>query len=40
MGGIGVVLALPMAGIVQAVISESRARHRVILDSPVEDGPG
>lgn len=32
MGGIGVVLALPMAGIVQAVISESRARHQVILD--------
>lgn len=32
MGGIGVVLALPMAGIIQAIISESRKRHDTILD--------
>ena len=32
MGGIGVVLALPMTGIIQAIISESRKRHDVILD--------
>ncbi|MFB3044614.1 MAG: AI-2E family transporter [Acidimicrobiia bacterium] len=32
MGGIGVVLALPMTGIIQAIISESRKRHDVIVD--------
>ncbi len=32
MGGIGVVLALPMTGIIQAIISESSKRHDVILD--------
>lgn len=32
MGGIGVILALPMTGIIQAIISESRKRHDVILD--------
>jgi predicted PurR-regulated permease PerM len=32
LGGIGVVLALPMAGIIQALISESRRYYRVILD--------
>lgn len=31
-GGIGVILALPMAGIVQAIISESRKSYEVILD--------
>ncbi len=38
MGGIGVVLALPMAGIIQAIISESSKRHDVILDD-VDSGP-
>ncbi len=38
LGGVGVVLALPMAGIVQAVIAESRARHQVIFDRPGEAG--
>ncbi|HUG31742.1 MAG TPA: AI-2E family transporter, partial [Acidimicrobiia bacterium] len=32
LGGIGVVLALPMAGIIQAILSESRRSYRVILD--------
>ncbi len=32
MGGLGVILALPMTGIVQAIISESRKRHDTILD--------
>ncbi|MGD2102339.1 MAG: AI-2E family transporter [Acidimicrobiia bacterium] len=32
MGGIGVILALPMAGIIQAIISESRKTYAVILD--------
>jgi predicted PurR-regulated permease PerM len=32
LGGIGVVLALPMAGIVQAIIGESRKSYEVILD--------
>lgn len=32
LGGIGIVLALPMAGIIQALISESRKSYRVILD--------
>lgn len=35
MGGIGVILALPMTGIIQAIISESRRSYDVILD---EDG--
>lgn len=30
MGGIGVVLALPMTGIIQAIISESGRRHEVV----------
>lgn len=34
MGGIGVILALPMTGIIQAIISESRKRHQTILDEP------
>jgi predicted PurR-regulated permease PerM len=33
MGGIGVILALPMAGIIQAIISESRKSYDVILDA-------
>lgn len=33
LGGIGVVLALPMAGVIQAMISASRTRHEVILDN-------
>lgn len=32
MGGIGVILALPMAGIIQAIIGESRKSYAVILD--------
>ena len=32
MGGIGVILALPVTGIIQAIISESRKRHDVVLD--------
>lgn len=40
MGGIGVVLALPVTGIIQAIISESRKRHDVILDEMTEAAPG
>ena len=36
MGGIGVILALPMTGIIQAIISESRKRHDVILDEEAQ----
>lgn len=32
MGGIGVILALPMAGIIQAIIAEYRNTHAVVLD--------
>ena len=32
MGGIGIVLALPLAGIIQAIISEWGQRHEVVLD--------
>jgi predicted PurR-regulated permease PerM len=32
MGGIGIILALPMAGIIQAIISESRKPYEVIID--------
>lgn len=32
LGGMGVILALPMAGIIQAIISESRKSYDVILD--------
>lgn len=32
LGGVGVLLALPVAGIVQAVIAESRRGYRVVLD--------
>jgi predicted PurR-regulated permease PerM len=34
MGGIGVLFALPITGIVQAIISESRRPHDVVLDDP------
>lgn len=34
MGGIGVILALPMAGIIQAIIGESRKAYDVVLDDP------
>jgi predicted PurR-regulated permease PerM len=34
LGPIGVILALPTAGIIQALISESRKHHAVILDEP------
>lgn len=34
MGGIGVILALPMAGIIQAIIGESRRSYNVVLDEP------
>jgi predicted PurR-regulated permease PerM len=32
MGGIGVILALPMAGIIEAIISETRESYDVVLD--------
>lgn len=32
MGGVGVILALPMAGIIQAIIGESRRAYDVVLD--------
>ena len=32
MGGIGVILALPMAGIIEAIISETRQSYDVVLD--------
>lgn len=35
MGGIGVILALPMTGIIQALISESRRSYDTILDGDV-----
>lgn len=38
-GGVGVILALPMAGIIQAIISESRRSYDVILDDE-EAGSG
>lgn len=34
LGPIGVILALPMTGIIQALISETRKHHKVILDGP------
>lgn len=34
MGGIGVILALPMAGIIQAIVAESRKAYDVVLDGP------
>ena len=39
MGAIGIILALPMAGIIQALISESSRRHELFLDAepPPED---
>lgn len=36
LGGIGVILALPMAGIIQAIISESRKSYDVVLDDDQE----
>jgi predicted PurR-regulated permease PerM len=36
MGGIGVILALPVAGIIQAIIAESRKSYDVILDAEGE----
>ena len=39
LGGLGVILALPMTGIIQAMISESRKRHDVILDAPAQASP-
>lgn len=45
MGGIGVILALPMAGIIEAIISETRKSYDVVLDReggprPDDDTPG
>ena len=37
MGGIGVILALPMAGIIQEIISETGKRHEVVLDPSESD---
>ncbi len=34
LGPIGVILALPMTGIIQALIAETRKHHEVILDGP------
>jgi predicted PurR-regulated permease PerM len=39
LGPIGVILALPMAGIIQALISETRSQHAVILDENPEAAP-
>ena len=39
LGGMGVILALPVAGIIQAVIAESRKSYEVILDEPGEEQP-
>lgn len=39
MGAIGVILALPIAGIVQAIISEWGQRHHVVLDEGVAGEP-
>lgn len=41
MGGIGVILALPMTGIIQAIISEWGRRHDIIIDetAPAETSP-
>lgn len=39
MGGIGIILALPVTGIVQALISESTKRHTVVLDEVETDPP-
>ena len=36
MGVMGVILALPMTGVIQSLISGSRRRHDVILDGPEE----
>lgn len=36
LGGIGVILALPMAGIIQAIIAESRKPYDVVLDEAPE----
>jgi predicted PurR-regulated permease PerM len=40
LGGIGVILALPMAGIIQAIVGESRMSYDVILEdaTPAEEG--
>lgn len=40
LGGVGVILALPMTGIIQAIISESRRSYDVILDMPEPDQGG
>lgn len=40
LGGLGVILALPVTGIVQAMISESRRRHDVFLDNEEQAVPG
>lgn len=37
-GPVGVILALPMTGIIQALISEARSHHAVILDAEHEAG--
>jgi predicted PurR-regulated permease PerM len=37
LGGIGVVLALPMAGIIQAIIVESRQPYEVLEDGLATD---
>jgi predicted PurR-regulated permease PerM len=39
LGPIGVILALPMAGIIQALISETRSQHAVILDDHLGSAP-
>jgi predicted PurR-regulated permease PerM len=40
LGGIGVILALPMAGIIQAIIGESRNSYDVIIDAEGEPEAG
>jgi predicted PurR-regulated permease PerM len=39
LGPLGVILALPMAGIIQALISETRREHAVILDEEHQPAP-
>lgn len=40
LGGVGVLLALPMTGIIQAIISESRRSYDVVLDRSQTDPDG
>lgn len=39
LGGVGVILALPMAGVIQAMLIQTRRRHDVILDEEQSEAP-